>query len=598
MRSARYTAPVLGLLLLFALLVREGPRPQGGAPARPGIERFVEAEGAWNLRRVQLALASGRVAQFDRAARFPAGGDVVDPPVFVAALAGAAYLGLNGSTGSAGGTELDEARLADLLRHVGPLLGLLLVFAVHRAIARLGGGSARVRALAGAAQLAIGVPFVLALEAGRLPLGAWSALLSALGLSMAVPLLRREGEMLDRLQSAMFAGLVLGLGVASSPLALAVVLPIVVLLGAEVYATRDGESRRARARESLLLMVTMACIAALPAVGGPWQKPSLAGPVGQLARTAPLAILLAALPIGLAFWSPISRRLEARGLTRRAATLALVIAIGAIVALLPGLPTPRFRALPPAWMLLHVIAFVCCLRDRRGAGLRAWCFVFPVAWIAACFDERGALFAGLAGAVLTAAAIWPAGRPSRRWLLAALSTVLVADLAGSWLSRDAAELRRATDARVARALQALRTDTPSAGPWNATRAVMSWGIAAPSALAPAVLLHARRPVSAANGRVTGSGGEVDELWLATGADELRAVARERRLHLVCLRPGDIDRLEARLGRDLPFWGGLMRGQVDGLDSERIGPLDETGKAALTIVRLSEESILPSDQGKR
>lgn len=586
MRSARYTAPVFGLLLLFALLVREGPRPEGGAPARPGIERFVEPEGAWNLRRVQLALASGRVAQFDRAARFPAGGDVVDPPVFVAALAGAAYLGLNGATGSAGGAPLDEARLADLLRHVGPLLGLLLVLVVHRAAARLGGGAARARALAAAAQLAIATPFVLPLEAGRLPLGAWSALLSAVGLSLAVPLLRRDGEMLDRLQSAMLAGLVLGLGLASSALVLAVVVPLVVLLGVGLYSAPDGESRRTRAREALLLMVSMACIAALPAVGGPWQKPDPDGPVGRLAHAAPLGILLAALPIGLAFWRPISKRLAARGLTLSAATIALLIAVGAICALFPGLPTPRAHGLPPAWMLLHVIAFVCCLRDRRGAGLRAWCFVFPVAWIVASFDERGAIFAGLVGAVLTAAAIWPAGRPTRRWLLAALATVLVADVAGSWMSRTVDEERRATDARVAHALQALRISTPSPGPWNATRAALAWCIAAPPALTPAVLLHARRPVLAADGFVDGGTTEPRDaaLWTAEGATELRLAARDSGVRVLCLRSADLPALERRYGRELPFLSRLLRADAVELGCERLGPFDESGRATLVVVR--------------
>ncbi|MCA8981700.1 MAG: hypothetical protein H6831_03660 [Planctomycetes bacterium] len=587
MRSARFTAPILALLLLFALIVREGPRPEGGAPPRPGVERFVEAEGAWNLRRVQLALASGRVAQFDRAARFPSGGDVVDPPVFVAALTGGAWLWLDGATGSASGAPLDEARLADVLRHVGPLLGLLLVLVAHRAVARLGGPSAKVRALSAAAQLAIGAPFVLALEAGRLPLGAWSALFSILGLSVAVPLLRREGELLDRLQSAMLAGLVLGVGLASSPLALAAIAPLVVLLGVELYATADGEARRARAREALLLIVSITCVAALPAVGGPWQQPGPDGPVGRFARTAPLALLLAALPFAPAFWPPISRRLEARGSTRRVATLALLVAAVSIVVLVPGLPAPRMVAFPPAWALLFAIAFVCCLRDRRGAGLRAWCCVFPVAWVAASLDERGALFAGVAGTVLVAAAIWPVGRPSRRWLLAALAAVLVADLTGSWMSRHAAEARRATDARVAHALRELRTSTPSAGPWNSSRAVLAWCVAAPPALAPAVLVHARRPVLSAGGRVSGGADDPrgEALWTVEDADELRDVARSLGVRVVCLRPTDVDDLERRYDRELPFLHRLLGTETLGLDRELVEPYDEAGRAALAVVRL-------------
>jgi hypothetical protein len=589
-RSARFTAPALWLLLLCALLLREGPRRSDGEPPRPGVERFIEAESAWNLRRVELTLASGRVPQFDRSARFPSGGHVVDPPVFIAGLAGSAHLMLDGATGSSSGSPLDEGRLADLLRHVGPLLGLLLVLAAHRAVSRIGGGSARARALTTAAQLALGAPFVLALEAGRLPLGAWSALLSTLGLILAVPLLRREGELVDRLQSAMLAGLVLGLGLASSPLAVAVVLPLVALLGVELYSTADGEARRVRAREALLLMVTTACIAALPAVGGPWQKPSPAGPVGQLARSAPLLILAAALPIGLAFWPPVSKRLEARGLTRRAATLTLLAAIALVVALFPGLPDPRLPSWPPAWLLLQLIAFALCLRDRRGAALRAWCCVFPVAWFVACFDERGALFAGLVGAVLVAAACWPAGGSSRRWMMAALATVLIADLTSSFLGRDATESRRSTDSRVVRALRGLRTTTPSAGPWNASRAAMAWCIAAPGGLAPAVLLHARRPVLNSGDQVTSDGGlSEDALWLAEDAAALRTLARGRGVSVVCFRPQDLDELEARLDRELPFLRGMLREGSPSLQVERIGPSDDTGQAALAILQLTEWS---------
>lgn len=590
MRSGRFTVPALGLLLLCALLLREGPRPADGAPRRPGIELFVESEAAWNLRRVQLTLASGRVPQFDRAARFPSGGEVVDPPVFVAGLAGTAYLLLDGATGSANGSPLNEGGLADLMRHVGPLLGVLLVLVAHRAAARIGGSSARARALTTAAQLALGAPFVLALEAGRLPLGAWSALLSAFGLTLAAPLLGRDGEMLDRLQTALLAGLVLGLALASSPLAVAAVLPLVVLLGVELYSVNSVELRRARAREALLMMVSMACIAALPAVGGPWQQPSPTGPVGHFARIAPLAILAVGLPMSLAFWPPISRRLEARGLTRSAATIAALLAVGAVLALLPDLPAPRVPHWPPAWVVLQVIAYICCLRSPRHAELRVWCLVLPVAWGVAFFDERGALLAGFAGAVLTAAAIWSTGRRSRRWLLAALATVLVADLAASWMGREAAEVHRAQDAQVAHVLQELRTSTPSAGPWNATRAVMAWCVAAPTALAPAVLLHARRPVLVSRGTVGADAIEPRDavLWRAADARELSSAARELGVRVLCLRSTDLRELEERCGGELPFVSRLLQAEPLGLDRERYGPVDESGRAAFVVVRFESD----------
>lgn len=583
--------------MLFALLVREGPRREAGEPGSAGIERFVEAEGAWNLRRVQLALASGRVAQFDRAAHFPHGGDVVDPPMFVAGLAGAAYIALDGATGSSNGAPLDESRLADLLRHVGPLFGVLLVWAAYRATMRLGGSRARQRAWIAAAQIALGAPFIFALEAGRLPLGAWSALLSALGLTMVVPLLRREGELVDRLQAAMLAGLVLGLGLASSALAIAVALPLVVLLGVELYSVADGDLRRIRARELLLLMVTMASIAALPAVGGPWQKPNPSGPVGQLAHIAPLMLLAASIPVSLAFWPPISKRLEARGWVRRAASAGLLVAILCVVLLLPDLPAMRLPEWPPAWLLLGFLSFGCCIRDRHGAALRAWCFVLPVAWLVACFDERGALFAGLVGAVLCAAAVRPAGRPLRRWMLAAVATVLVADLASIWMTRHDVESRRTSDAQVARALLDLRESTPSAGPWNASRAVMGWCIAAPSTLAPGVLLHARRPVQATRGRVADEELWSDEFWQAEDAAGLRSMALERGIRLICIRPEDVDALARRFGRELPLLNDLLRGGARGLECERIGPEDDSGRAALAIVRLQGDPVL-SEGGKR
>jgi hypothetical protein len=301
-------------------------------------------------------------------------------------------------------------------------------------------------------------------------------------------------------------------------------------------------------------------------------------------------ILLSGVPIGLSFWPPLAKRLDARAWTGRAAALSVFVAVAAIIALLPDLPAPRLFRMPAAWLLLQAIAFACCLRDPQSVDLRAWCVVFPFALLVACFDERGALFAGLAGAVLVGAAVLPESRPARRWLAAALAAVLIADVAASWMSRNAVEAQRSTDSRIVLALQDLRTSTPSAGPWNATRALFGWCIAAPPALAPAVLLHSRRPVLEAEGRVDSSASELRDasLWQAADAGELVRVARELGVRVLCLRSTDLRELEDRFGRELPLLRRLLGAEPFELACERIGHVDESGRSALVIVRFDSD----------
>ncbi len=643
MRTARLAAPLLGLLLLFGFLAREGPRRDASPDAPRPIERVTDPESAFAFRRVALALAAGRVAQFDRAARHPEGGDVVDAPVFAAALTGLAALALGDATGRAGASALDEDRLASVLQHVGPALGLLLVLLVHRAAARLGGPAARSRALLAAAQLAIGAPFVAAAALGRLPLGLWTACVACAGLLLSAPLLRDERDDVDRLQSSLLAGLTLGLALAGSPVALAAALPVVATLSVRVLRAEVGEPRRVRARELLLACVPMACLAALPAVGGPWERAAPGSPVARLSHDVPLAILLASAPAWIAFWPAVSRRVSDTRWSVAASVLAagLVLAVGARLA--ADLPAPEAARWPASWVVLHGIAVVLAWRDARGAAERAWVACAVLAAGATWFEPRAALLAASAGGVALCVAVWPADAPARRWLAAACVVVLVADVSREFLAHEGRRVRGARQVAVVRALRNLRGATPSPAPWNSTRAPAAWGIAAPPELAPLVLLHARRPVLEAPGRVTGragagagvaqdaagsaldsvlgvaldsaldvdADGDVDgarpgrRLWGAVGAerDRLAALAGAR---YACARPADLAWIAsvrpgppaARPAQDpargpesagATPWETLLQGSPGAPAAALHGPRDAAGRAALGILRFGRTS---------
>lgn len=512
-------------LLLIALFLREAAGPgrpaRGAAPAE--ATPFLDPESAWFARRVELALSAGRLPQADRFLSHPHATAVAEPPFFPAVLAWIAGALLGDAAGGEGEPP-NEPRLEALLSQAGPLLGVLLVLAGYGTARRRGAGGGAGLVAAGVFA-ATGLPLALG-AAGRLSLELWAALLLAL---QALPLraaVSAEGS-LDRLQGGMIAGLVTGLGLASTPLFAAPALGAWAALLAACYAAPE-EGARDRARVGLLFCVAAILPAQLPLMDGPWQS-APPGPVAEWVHLSTALLIAGCAAFAVPLWRP------ARAFRRPvvAAGLAFAAAAGLVLlAILPGAPEALARPVRTA-----VQRFPAEVDGGEGGLGRGAALVALTPWLALlalavgsarrALDPEGLHLAISAGLAALASLAYPPAA-----LVALVPAVLAADLwlAGAWgalprglrrvgwmlalvglgggavesaLTFRGAAVERAAARERVRGLRWLREHSDPTGAWNAAGAGQDWGVLAEPELAGLVPYHARRPALGTSPRASG-----------------------------------------------------------------------------------------------
>ncbi len=257
----------------------------------------LDAESAWRLRRIGLAIESNRLAQVDGYGSFPGAAASMDLPLFdelVALLA----RGFSGGKVGSPGTPLDEFGLQRLSLWIGPALTFLWLAAVFGLLRARTGVS---RVAASLSLVAIGaMPIVM--EAGR-PGTIWIELFIALVFALqlrAICAVWSSSQPLDQFTNAMFAGVLGGIGLAASPIYLAPTAGIWLAL--VIVATRAEAAGRADlARAALLFWIATSLGGILPSIGGPW-APATGGPVAGWTDLWGTCAILGALPFVLLLW--------------------------------------------------------------------------------------------------------------------------------------------------------------------------------------------------------------------------------------------------------------------------------------------------------
>lgn len=497
----------LPLVLVLAFLLRW----QGGADLRTAPDERGGALGEWivddeatahALRRVELALAQGRVPLADAAA---SGGEALDDPaspVPAAAWAAVARIADTTSRGSAGDPALrghDEAALEGVLLRSGPLLGLLLALLVHLAARAM--GVSRTAALCACAVAACAPPLFAPLVAGRLSEAVFGWLACALLVRsfarMYEPRDTRPDALVDGVLEALLGGLLAGLAVACWAPSLVVVLAGVVSL---LRAAAEREQAAARARGAILLLLVAAFALRLPLEEGPWAGGE--GAFAAWARFSSTLFLVLAAPFAVVLMLS-KRKDEPRRVVHVALLAALVLMAVAWVpdvwrevrAGLAALMSPVPLSGPAARETVAVLALLVV------ASLVAWRthlgFFLLVAGAMALgiapFARDGAALCALVGAFLAAlvadrASTWP-----RRGAAAAACLCVVAAFGEARAGDPGLREERL---ETALGLRALRRVMPSSAPWNDPAAASQASVLAPVDHAARVRLHGRRAVCA------------------------------------------------------------------------------------------------------
>ncbi|MCB9913762.1 MAG: hypothetical protein H6828_01275 [Planctomycetes bacterium] len=275
------------LLVLLTLAARELHVPAAAPGAR--LETH-DAESAWRLHRASLAMSSTRLAQEDRALSFPAARPVTQLPVFDELCALTARLTLGSGEGLPRREDVER-----VLRGLGPLLTAVTLLGLYAALRRLGGLDAA-PALAGLALAAFLPGFVELGVPGHVRIEAAVAPLALLAVALTLPAFRHR-EPLDRMTQALLGGAATGLGLATSPLFLAVWAALSAGFVHDVVR-RSGDERRDAARSGLLFWLPTVLLGQLPALGGPW-LPATEGLLHDWTRLLGVLAWIAALPLAL-----------------------------------------------------------------------------------------------------------------------------------------------------------------------------------------------------------------------------------------------------------------------------------------------------------
>lgn len=510
-------AGALALAFLLGLALRLAPYPDRHLPPGSrdlGASRWVvdDPGTALHLRRVELALAEGRVPQHDPFLAHPAPAEIPALPVYDALLAGSAerWLARAGGDLSLGG--VDEADLEAFAAWTGPVL-YAFGFAALAWAAWITARGARAATLVAGAVLALAPAAVSATEVGRIDAAAPALVLLAL-LVRSTQVALRAPDALSTILEALLGGVVAGLLTSISAAGAFLALPTAAAL---LVRARRGpaEARPIAVRAGLLYCLVAAFVSRLPLADGPWEHV----PDGLVARWALAAsdvLLLSAAPFALLLLT------APRDASHAKRSFARLAALAAMLALL-------VFELPRAWTAASgPIAAWRAARDVAPAGV-AWTelvygtTVLAVAGLALAADglRRGrepsivhlALLAAVGGALALAepataalfvacgavalAGAFPAivDRNRRRAAAAFAFLALVPGVALPVLFRPDERDREDVRELVA-ALRWIRASVPAGGPFNSSSARSSWGVLAAPAMGELVAYHARRPVLA------------------------------------------------------------------------------------------------------
>jgi len=538
MRALRTVLLLLVALGAFAL--RMEPAPGHRAGERPGAAdapRWLvdDPDAAYHLRRVELALASGRVPRFDRFLNHPEGSPIPWPPLAdgLFALVARAALSDEGGDPALGG--VDEGELEALLVHVPPALGALAVLAVFAATA-LVAGPGRGRGAGALVAAAIYAALPVAVWYGgvtRLDHHVVVALLFALVLAACAWALRAE-ELADATLGALVAGTLCGLAIASW-LAAGIVAGLAGLSFFARALDRDPRRSADGARAGILFFAAAAATTGVPAATSAWNAVQ-PGSLVNLTQGVPRALLAAVVPFAVLAVCRRDRRAAGTVRPGPVASAALALAaLAAAVALLPGFTDGVAEGF--AWASRENLFMDVVAESRPIDGLDVALqqlshvvLLFPLALVALAPSalrrpERllvvaacvvwGAMAAtqlrfGNALAVPLAVAVGVAladlarssapGLRRAAWIAgAAVPLALAPSVAGVYATTEA-EYDDLADWRgeVLGGLRWMRANTPSPGPWNASKGVQDYGVLSAWGLGHLIEYHARRPSIATN----------------------------------------------------------------------------------------------------
>ncbi len=532
---------------------------------------------ALHLRRIELALAEGRVPRHDP---FQAHGvlpEIPALPVFDALLAGFAERWLASPDGDPSLGGVDEADLEAFAAWVGPV-GFVFAFAAIAWAAWIATRGARSAVLLATLAFALAPAAVAAGVVGRLDAAAFALVLFALLVRSTQVALQAE-DALSTILEALLAGVVAGLLASMSAAGPFLAMPTAAAFF--LRALRGPDAVRPMAvRAGLLFALVAAFTARLPLADGPWESLP-GGLVERWTFAASDLLLVSAAPFAvMLFTAP-------RDEARKARTLARFAMLAGVLALLVfELPRAWSAATAPitawwtartvlgaesAWdstLALALSVVVPCavlvaslrfVRERSAASLHLALLVLVSAALA-IVERRTAPLCIAASAVALAggiATLWSV-RAQRLWLALVGATLVVSALVQARYTRaDRAPLAFERVDRFA-ALRWIRDNVPPGGPFNSSSAKSAWGILADPSEGELVAYHARRPVLASSAAAFSNPESfVEARHLAREAGGLEIVERMRvhglRLGVASHTQGG---LLGSVGR-AATWAGLM-----------------------------------------
>lgn len=518
---------LLPLLFALAFVVRWEPtRTLRLAPdeREHGTSHWLldDPETCQEMRRIELAIASDKVVEFDRFVNFPAGGEIPALPLFDSLVAGTAQRLLRSPSGEAALGYVDEAELEDFVVKLAPILGLLAVLATYFAARTIATGPrGDIAALFAAALVAFHPATIAVSSAGTLDSAALSVIFLALLVRSVVRSIRGT-TMPTSLLDALIAGALSGLLVSTSVLGFVLFVPAWIAFF--VHALRStGEARANAVRSGLFFSVVAAFLARMTLSEGPWEQG--AGVVHGFVSGVSMLLLISAAPFVVLI-------LLNRGATQR--VFRNVCFVGALLVMAWQLPQV-WRDLAPAvrWFLDNhaeitlampgvggmlgadlpslalagvVILIVLTLalvpvlwRQRKDTATLAL-LAFVIALFGASIVTGLALSSAIVAAGCLAARFLDGGlahenpRSARRTALGAGAFAAVALLIGlsPSLAKPDAVLREERIDFVA-GLRWMRAHTENGGAWNSPRSSSAWGVLSSVATGPLVQYHARRP---------------------------------------------------------------------------------------------------------
>jgi len=484
-----------------------------------GDSRWIvdDATTAVHLRRIELALAEGRVPQHDPFQAHGAAPEIPALPVFDALLAGFAQRWLASADGDPALGGVDEADLEAFAAWFGPV-AYLFAFATLAWAAWITTRGAQFAVLLAAVAFATAPAAIAAGEVGRLDAAALALVLLGLLVRSTQVAVHAE-DALTTILEALLGGVVAGLLASMSAAGPFLALPTAAAF--LVRALRGPIAVRPIAvRAGLLFTLIAAFTSRLPLAEGPWEslpgglveRWTLAASDLLLVSAAPFAVLLLTAP---------------RDESRKARTFARIAMLAAMLALLVfELPRAWAASSGPIsawWNARSVLGVESSLET---AGMLVFSVVVPIGVAFALirlFAKRDAASVHLASLAVVATGLAIVERATSPLCIAACAVAL----AGGMASRmsvpkqrmtcfvlsgilvlyalvvgwgTASTDRLSTNERLERfaALRWIRDNVPAGGPFNSSSAKSTWGILADPSEGELVAYHARRPVLASS----------------------------------------------------------------------------------------------------